>query len=60
MVLAVVFLWIDEFAGLGFGVLAVIWGSFHSADLGFEGYVLVLPFYHGLLGGQCCVVEGII
>ena len=49
MVLAVVFLGIDEFAWLGFGVLAVVWGSFHAADLGFEGHVLVLPFYHGLL-----------
>ena len=49
--LAVVFLWIDEFAWLGFGILEVIWGSFHAADLVFEGHVLVLPFHHGLL---CC------
>ena len=60
VVFLVVFVWVFEFAGIGFAVLAVVWGSFRAADLVFEGHILVLPFNHGLLSFQCGVVEGIV
>lgn len=60
VMLAVVFLCIGEFAGLGFLVLAAVWGSLHAADVGLEDHVFVLPFYQGLLGLQCGGVEGFV
>lgn len=48
---AVVCFGIGDFAGVCFGGFGAVWGVFHSADGGFEGHVLVLPFHEGLLGG---------
>ena len=57
----VVFVGIFDFAWVGFALLfPVVGGSAHASDFGLEGHVLVLPFHHGLLSIQRCIVEGII
>lgn len=49
MVLLVILLGIFEFAWIGFEVFAIIRGSSHATDFGFEDVVLILPFHHCLL-----------